>query len=218
MKPIAPRPHAIRDAPLSAFAHAVAAPVRRLADVLPWPQSASLRRAMITMWIVVGLTVGLLSVPLFLRPASAALERSDSIVVLAGGRGERAAKGLELARRGYADTVVVSLGSGGESSAFDCEGVGPVAGVKVICVRPDPDTTRGEARAIGGLAAEHGWDQLLLVTSTYHVTRAQRLVDRCTEAEVIAVAAEPNLPIPTWFNAVFHEWVGLGLATLEPSC
>jgi uncharacterized SAM-binding protein YcdF (DUF218 family) len=54
----------------------------------------------------------------------------------------------------------------------------------VLCFRPDPYSTRGEARAVARMAAARGWRSVLVVTSTYHVTRARLLFDRCVGARV----------------------------------
>ena len=43
---------------------------------------------------------------------------------------------------------------------------------------------RGEARAVARMAAARGWRSVLVVTSTYHVTRARLLFDRCVAAHV----------------------------------
>jgi uncharacterized SAM-binding protein YcdF (DUF218 family) len=48
-----------------------------------------------------------------------------------------------------------------------------------LCFVPDPLTTQGEARAVRQLAADHHWTRIVVVTPTYHVTRARLLFTRC---------------------------------------
>jgi uncharacterized SAM-binding protein YcdF (DUF218 family) len=60
---------------------------------------------------------------------------------------------------------------------------------RVLCFRPDPYSTRGEARAVARMAAVRGWRSVVVVTSTYHVTRARLLFDRCVDARVRVTGA-----------------------------
>lgn len=168
---------------------------------------------------MIGLTIGLASVPLFLFPTRAGATHADAVVVLAGGRGERIETGIDLAVRGYGEVVVVSTGTGARLEHIDCDaGTGP-QGVAVLCMEPAFDTTRGEAQAVAELAESRGWDRILLVTSTYHLTRARWKFERCLDAEVIPVAAKPDIALPTHVNSVFHEWVGLAISqTVSRSC
>src|SRR5262249_13537622 len=108
---------------------------------------------------------------LFVWPDTDAVDHADAVVVLAGGDGERLHRGLELVRGGIAPTLVLSFGPPGL-----CDGD---EGFDVVCFAPSPENTRGEAEAIGRLARARGWSQLLVVTSTPHVTRARLLVGRC---------------------------------------
>jgi uncharacterized SAM-binding protein YcdF (DUF218 family) len=90
-------------------------------------------------------------------------------------------------------------------------------GFSVACFTPDPDSTRGEARKVAELAKKHRWKRVLLVTSRFHVTRARRLFDRCTDVDVDAVGVDyPLTSVPA---AVAGEWVKFGLsATVARGC
>ncbi|MDQ3641417.1 MAG: YdcF family protein [Actinomycetota bacterium] len=77
----------------------------------------------------------------------------------------------------------------------------------VYCPRPDPDTTRGEARVIAALAREQGWRRVIIVTSSYQVSRARLLLERCLDGEVLAVRAQPELSALAWARRVGHEWL-----------
>ena len=87
-----------------------------------------------------------------------------------------------------------------------------------MCFTPSPETTRGEAEAIGALARERGWSDLVVVTSTPHVTRARMLVDRCYDGALQVTGATPGTGLPGWIAAVTHEWAGLAEAMVERSC
>jgi len=109
---------------------------------------------------------------------------ADAIVVL-GGRPNRLPVGLRLLREGEGRVLIVfnATGSGDEEHLY---------------VRPDPYTTRGEARAVAKLAREHGWRSIVVVTSTYHVPRARLIFRRAFDGE-LRMASAP----PTWWRLPF---------------
>jgi uncharacterized SAM-binding protein YcdF (DUF218 family) len=157
--------------------------------------------------VVAGIVVTL---RLFVWPATDPVGHADAVVVLAGGEGERLDRGLELMRDGVAPTLVLSFGPPGlcrGGAAFD-----------VVCFTPSPETTRGEAEAIGNLARTRGWSRLVVVTSTPHVTRARMLVDRCYDGSLAVTAAAPHAGLPGWLGQIAHEWGGLADAVIERDC
>jgi uncharacterized SAM-binding protein YcdF (DUF218 family) len=122
-----------------------------------------------------------------LWPEQDAVGRADAVVVLAGDH-LRLGKALELMTRHVAPTLVISdgLAPGWREANRLCRGGAPY---RVVCFRPVPYSTRGEARAVAGMAAARGWRSVLVVTSTYHVTRARLLFDRCVGARVSVTGA-----------------------------
>src|SRR5205823_5133085 len=54
-----------------------------------------------------------------------------------------------------------------------CRGEEGPTRYRVLCFVPQPYSTRGEARAIARLAVQHGWRRVIVVTSTFHVTRTE---------------------------------------------
>ena len=147
---------------------------------------------------------------LFVWPSTDAVEPADAVVVLAGGDGERIDRGLELVQQGVAPTLALSFGPDrlcGSEQPFD-----------VVCFRPSPEDTRGEAEAIGRIAAERGWTNLVLVTSTPHVTRARMLLERCYSGTLQVTDATPRQDVPGWLVAIAHEWGGLAESIVERDC
>jgi uncharacterized SAM-binding protein YcdF (DUF218 family) len=134
--------------------------------------------------------------------------RADGVVVLAGGGGERLAEATRLMEEGVAPVLVVSTGgrTGWAEARRLCEGEMPY---EVICFTPRPDRTQGEARAVGRIARERGWESLVVVTSRYHIHRATMLMRRCYGGEVRGVGARPDSPrgLPSLRNVVW-EWGG----------
>ncbi len=111
--------------------------------------------------------------------------KTDAIVVLAGSQ-KRLPVALDLMRRHVAGTLVVS-----ETSAVDdparfrlCHGPKP-RGYRLICQHAEPFSTRGEARMAGALVKRNNWRALVVVSSRYHLYRAERLFARCTTAKLV---------------------------------
>jgi hypothetical protein len=144
--------------------------------------------------------------------------RVDAILVLgppdADGRAEQA---YALARAHYADTVVVSVGwQRGLLTRSACREPNPY--FKVICFVPEPGTTQGEAREIGKLAAAHHWNSVIVVTSTYHVSRARMIVSRCLPGQVLMVAAPGKPSVSDWAYQYLYQSGAFVKAMLHRSC
>jgi uncharacterized SAM-binding protein YcdF (DUF218 family) len=141
---------------------------------------------------------------LFVWPSAASSPTSgDAIVVLSGGRNSRLDPALRLVRRGVAPVLVIS------SPAQDPKWLtakrlcahGMLDGtIPVLCFEANPYSTEGEAKAIARLAQAHGWRHVIVVTSTYHVTRAGMLVRRCYAGHVSMVGTAS-----TWWRLP-EEW------------
>jgi uncharacterized SAM-binding protein YcdF (DUF218 family) len=153
-----------------------------------------LLRGLVAGALVLGLLLAVAVVPLTVFPRSVAVPRdADVVVVLAGGQGERLEQALALMDRAVGPPAGLLLVSDvpdpverpGEEVPCGTTG----ERYAIACFTPDPETTAGEAQAIGRLASGQDWDRVALVTTTYHATRARLRVERCTEAEVEVVTA-----------------------------
>jgi uncharacterized SAM-binding protein YcdF (DUF218 family) len=161
----------------------------------------------LTVLVVVVVAFGGLTAWLFVWPATSTPERADAVVVFAGGRGERLRAATRLIGDGVAPTLVISNGwdPGWTDANRLCRGWSQAT---VLCPTPDPDTTEGEARMVAALAERNGWRSMVLVTSSYHVRRASRLLGRCYQGSVQTVAARPQ-PTRSLVAAIAHEWLAL---------
>jgi uncharacterized SAM-binding protein YcdF (DUF218 family) len=170
-------------------------------------------RALLVLVLVVWLVA---SGVLFVWPRQDEPRRADAIVVLSGGRKTRLAKGLELVRAEVAPTLVISDGTapGWKDANRLCNGG---ARFQVVCFRPRPYSTHGEAVDVARLARERGWRSLVVVTSRYHVTRSRLLFRRCTEADVSGVAAATS-PAAIALNLPFEWGKLLTQLTVERDC
>lgn len=141
----------------------------------------------------------------------------DAVVALAGEPGRLAAAEVVHDRTG--GTLVISqrlpdseyYGTGGrQQRCADADGE------SVVCFVSEPYATRGEVRAVSDLAAERDWEDVVVVTSRYHLRRAGLLMDQCLpDADVTLVAADGSLRL----DRVLREVVALGPAvTVHRAC
>jgi uncharacterized SAM-binding protein YcdF (DUF218 family) len=146
--------------------------------------------------------------------------RADAVVVLSGSK-ERLPVGLRLVREGVAPVLVLSAGE--EAEEIDprigrlCSGSSGLTPRRPLCFRADPSSTRGEARQMARLARRFGWDELVVVTSGFHVFRARRVLERCYRGRVWLADA----PVDWWWLpwAMATESVKLVLAeTIWRAC
>lgn len=166
------------------------------------------------MSLAVAVALALLSVPLFITYDDDPAVRADAVVVLAGST-KRLPVALALMRRGAAPTLVVSDGLEPRNQRAVRTCTTPQA-FAVVCPKPDPYSTRGEARMIAALASERGWRSVVVVTSRFHLLRARLLVERCFPGRVAMVGA----PLEAWRLpfVIALEWGKLARAEAIRSC
>jgi uncharacterized SAM-binding protein YcdF (DUF218 family) len=140
---------------------------------------------------------------------------ADAVVVLAGSD-VRLPVALRLMKDGVAPTLVVSDGFNDEDEERRRLCTGPPTPYTLVCRKPDPYSTRGEARMIRDLARARGWDSIVVVTSRYHLLRTRMLVGRCYGGDLAMRGASDAwwyLPI-----ASALEWAKLGFAEVVRDC
>ncbi|WP_341394790.1 YdcF family protein [Arthrobacter sp. G119Y2] len=142
---------------------------------------------------------------------------ADAVVVLAGAASERLPVGRDLSYQGYAGDLVLSTTDtpGNRITDMYCDYISSPA---VTCFLPEPLTTRGEARAVARLAADNGWDNLIVVTSRYHLLRAETNISQCSTATLTMVPSDPDLSPGQWLGRFVEETGGLAASVLRPAC
>ena len=125
---------------------------------------------------------------------------ADAVVVLSGGQGDRLPEGVRLVRAGVAPTLVISDGQaeGWDEANRLCDNG------DAVCFKPDPYSTQGEARWIAREAERRGWDSVVVVTSSYHVKRARKIVERCFDGRIAVVGTDP--PLANQVIGIAWEW------------
>jgi uncharacterized SAM-binding protein YcdF (DUF218 family) len=161
----------------------------------------------------------ILALQLFVNVDPLSVHRTDAVIMLGGAGSERLPVAQQV--QGDLDIPVLVLSHTdtlGNAAADDACATAAVPSPSLICFRPDGLDTRGEAVAISRLVELNGWKSVTVVTSSYHVTRAQRLIEQCTTAEVQMVPSRPELSWGQWLRRLVIESGGLIDVSLRPEC
>lgn len=169
------------------------------------------RRRLVIVGLLLSLFLGA-SARLFIWPPTNTPTKVDAIVALGGDPGQlRAHKAVALAEAGYSSVAVISLGG------YKVPCPTAPARIEVICFRPDPVDTRGEAEYAARLAERRHWTRLIVVPERSQSTRARLLFERCTSAQLFIVPVEdrPSRLV----SDIVYEWGALLKALiLKTSC
>jgi DUF218 domain len=169
----------------------------------PRPSTRQIRRAAVAVCAVVMVAFAAATARLFIWPPTAAPRHADAVVVFGGrSKRERIPTALRLMNRGLARTLVITAPPPRGDICADRKRF------EVLCLVPKPFDTRGDARTVASLARRRRWRSLVLVTSTYHLTRAHMLLSRCYRGTVYVVGARPPASLD-WAEQIAHEWGGL---------
>lgn len=155
--------------------------------------------------------------PVYVHPQIDRLRAADAIVVLGGTAYERFDVGLELAQHGYAPQLLISRSTGANDPVMDryCH---DERGFVASCFEPDPWTTHGEAQEIARRAQQHGWEHIIVVTYTPHVSRARYIVQQCFDGEVTMVASPSPSGLHFWAWMYVRQTAGYVRAFIDHTC
>ncbi|WP_326965480.1 YdcF family protein [Arthrobacter sp. CG_A4] len=156
---------------------------------------------------------------LFVNVDPLSVHRTDAVIMLGGAAAERLPVAQRLQRDYNIPVLVLShTDTPGNIAADDACNSAAFPSAELLCFRPDEFDTRGEARAIGRIAEANGWKSITVVTSSYHVSRAQRLMEQCTTADVQMVNSQPQLSLAQWVRRFVIETGGLLDVSFRPEC
>lgn len=144
-----------------------------------------------------------LSVLPVLRPSTDPPAPADAVIVLSGDPGERRDVANSLIDRGLVRTLVFAGTPDRQDEDQLCQVAGPT---EYICLRPQPDSTRAEARAVARLVEERQWRRIIVVTSRFHVARSRLLFRRCVDAEVRMMGGDPSYGRDVLTRRIANEW------------
>jgi hypothetical protein len=146
--------------------------------------------------VLAALTAALFVFPRTQRPAGA------DVIVVPQGEGPRVQEALRLAAAGMSPVIAIAAAQPGTRPC-----PGPQPDVEVVCFRPQPYTTQGEARWIAMMARQRGWHRVLVLVSNTQAIRARIRIRRCYEGGLRIVAVTVNRYRVV--DAVFYEWGAL---------
>lgn len=164
------------------------------------------RRRWLLSAVAATLVVALAGVPFYVLPASDEPAPVDVVYVIGPPTDERVDVALGMVRDGQAGAVMVSLDETEAdeypAAASLCHGdedawEGLPTDLWVLCSKPDPFTTRGEARALETEMMLEGWDSAAVVTFRPHVLRARMIMERCDTGDVLMV--DSGEPLDPWY-------------------
>ena len=173
-----------------------------------------MRRPLLLIALTALAALAVASVPLFILYDGDRVAKADAVMVLAGEK-RRLPIALELVERDVAPVLVISDGLDPRWTLANrlCRFGDPA---RIVCMRPEPYSTRGEARLAARLAREHGWDSLVVVTTRFHLFRARRLFERCFDGELAFVGSRNSrLGLPL---SIALEWAKLARTTVSTRC
>jgi hypothetical protein len=149
---------------------------------------------------------------LYVVPTSDRRGPTDAVVVLGGGTfiDRLHAAGALLAQYPGAVEVVSTPGRLG------CPDPYPGA-ASIICFRPDPATTQGEARAAAALAAQYGWKHITVVTTADQVWRARLRFSRCWSGDLSVVRASTSI-VTRLFSMPYETAATIKAEVFQRSC
>jgi uncharacterized SAM-binding protein YcdF (DUF218 family) len=166
---------------------------------------------LLLVWLIGGYFV-------IVHPVTDRPTRVDAILVLGPPDVDgRVIEALALAQQHDATNLVISVTSDAQYHAKHACTEG-ITGLHVTCFQPHPRTTQGEAEEIGRLARAHGWTKIIVVTSTYHVSRARVIVDRCMPGQVFMVAAPGHPSLGQWAYQYLYQTGAFVKAMLNRHC
>jgi uncharacterized SAM-binding protein YcdF (DUF218 family) len=126
---------------------------------------------------------------LLLHPKTDHPTKADVVMVLSGDTKHRLPAALTLMHRHVAPVLIISDGMNSIPLAQHlCASPPPL--FRTICFRPDPYSTRGEARGFAQLAAKNHWKSVAIVSSPTHITRLRMLFKRCYHGKIYAVRSK----------------------------
>ncbi|SDP52641.1 Uncharacterized SAM-binding protein YcdF, DUF218 family [Arthrobacter sp. ok909] len=161
----------------------------------------------------------LVAAQMFVNVDPLSLHRTDAVIMLGGAASERLPVARQFQEQFHIPVLVIShTDTVGNRVADEACNAAAFPNADVICFRPPDLDTRGEAEAISRLIEANGWRSVTVVTSSYHVTRAGRLIRQCTTADVQMVASHPDLDFIQWIRRFVIETGGLIDASFRPEC
>ncbi|MEH6411125.1 MAG: YdcF family protein [Hyphomonas sp.] len=154
-------------------------------------------------------------------PATA--RQADAIVALTGGSGLRIAAGVGLVTAGHGERLLISGVNPdvGIDELVTLAGGAPETYACCVDIGYRAETTIGNAEETAAWAYEHGFSQLIIVTSDYHMPRSLILLQRAMpdielQPYPVRTVVDPSAILRDGksFQGVLTEWAKWRVTTL----
>ncbi|HZC31030.1 MAG TPA: YdcF family protein [Gaiellaceae bacterium] len=160
------------------------------------------RRLLVVLAVLVAAWLTVALVLFVWPPAETGAPRHADVVVVLSGATNRLTPALALIRKHVAPVLAISSIAASPKWAIGerlCR-TRRYDGARVVCFEALPYSTKGEAETMTRLARRYNWRSIVVVSSTYHLTRANVLFSRCYRGRLSFVGA-PS----TWWRLPI-EW------------
>lgn len=152
-----------------------------------------------------------------------AVSQADAVIVLGGEHDGRESYGLSAAQAAHASALVLSNPYSAADPVMSRMCSHAIGAIEVLCPRPDPSTTRGEAVMTSRLASERHWKSILIVSWRYHLPRTRLIFGQCLSGSGVAVTATAvprayELPMWFWQYIYFYQFAGIAKAVASGRC
>lgn len=165
----------------------------------------------------------LVGVVLFKNAPVDSLRRADAVIVLGGEHDGREDYGLQLVRDGFADVLLLSdpYPPGDPTMRRLCSAQADA--IEIVCQRPMPPTTRGEAAMARRLAAERNWRTVIVVSWQYHLPRVRMIFEQCFSTQpaaaiMVAVPRSYEFSVGQWEYTYLYQFAGFAKAFIQGRC
>lgn len=161
---------------------------------------------------VVFVAIAVFEVRLYVVPTSNRRGPTDAVVVLGGGTFIDRLRSAGALLREYPGAVEVVSTPGRQGCPYPYPGASDI-----ICFRPEPATTQGEARATAALAAKYGWKHITIVTTADQVWRARLRFSRCWSGDLSVVRA-PTSIVSRLFSTPYETAATIKAEAFQRGC
>jgi hypothetical protein len=151
--------------------------------------------------------------PLYVFPPVSSPEPADVVFVIGPPDQWRLDWAQQLLAEGTAGALMISTPDPDTGSLCGTDEPDTVE-----CARPEPFTTRGEARWLRSEMAARGWSRAIVITATPHVSRARVIFDRCIPSGVQVVGRSTGLNPAKWAYQYLYQTAGFLKMAFNPGC
>lgn len=176
------------------------------------PPMKTRHRIVATAVALVLVAIAVFEIRFFVVPTSNRRGPTDAVVVLGGGTFIDRLRAAGTLLHEYPGAVEVVSTPG----RLGCPHPYPGA-AGIICFRPDPATTQGEARATAALAAQYGWKHITVVTTADQVWRARLRFSRCWSGDLSVVRA-PTSIVTRLFSTPYETAATIKAEVFQRGC